>query len=158
MELFFLRISFIFLPYILSSAIDSKDFYRIFASGNLSEVNTCLKKLASEESTSLLNAYTGAMLMRKASLEKVPKAKLESFKAGHKLLETEISRFPDNIEFRFLRLVIQEKAPEILKYNKNLKEDKEMIIQGFQKLEINLQNQVKQFSNHSRVLTIKDLQ
>ena len=142
----------------LCSAIDVNAFYRVFSSGNMAEVNTCIKQLESAEPTPQINAYRGAMLMKKAGLEKTPKDKLSTFKLGHKLLEAEISKAPDNTEFRFLRLAIQESAPAILKYKKNLQEDKSCIVKGYKKLEPDLQGHIAQECKQSRVLTAKDLQ
>jgi hypothetical protein len=153
-----LIISVIFQSCICSYAIDIKDFYRIFASGTLVEVNTCLQQLKSEKPISQINAFTGAMLMKRANLEKAPKVKLESFKSGYQLLEAEISENPNNIEYHFLRIAIQENAPKYLGYNKNLLEDKGAIIQGFKKLNIFLQNYIIQYCNQSKILSVKDLQ
>ncbi|MCX6225916.1 MAG: hypothetical protein NTV01_14380 [Bacteroidia bacterium] len=96
--------------------------------------------------------------MKKAGMVKVPKDKLNTFKSGDMLLEAEISKAPDNAEFRFLRLVIQESAPEILNYNKNLEEDGKCIISRYKQLEPFLQNYIAQYSKQSKVLKLKNLQ
>ena len=57
------------------------------------------------------NAFLGAMIMKKAGLGGNPASKLKLFKQGHKLLEGAIAKDPENAEFRFLRLMIQENAP-----------------------------------------------
>ena len=63
------------------------------------------------------NAFLGAMIMRKAGIGGNPASKLKLFKQGHKLLEAAIAKDPNNAEFRFLRLIIQENSPGILGYN-----------------------------------------
>ena len=90
-------------------------------------------------------------------MEKVPKAKLNTFKSGHKFLEAEILKAPDDIEFRFLRLVVQESAPKILNYNQNKQEDKLLIINKYKSLDAYLQNYILQYCKQSKVLTVKDL-
>lgn len=142
----------------LYSAVDVKEFYRVFATGNLNEINTYLQNLESTEPSSQIYAYKGALLMKKAGLEKAPIVKLNTFKSGHKLLESEILKNPNDIEFHFLRLVIQESAPEILNYSSNLKEDKELVIKGYSNLDSFIKEYILQYSKESKVLTTKDFQ
>ena len=142
----------------LVNAININEFYQIFSSGSLSEINMYINTLDSEEQTPIISAYKGALLMKKAGLEKTPIEKINTFKQGHKLLEAEIANEPNNIEFRFLRLVIQENAPIILKYNKNLTEDKLIIVNGFRNLGPTMQQEIEQYSKHSKILTEKDIQ
>ena len=137
---------------------DVEEFYRVFSSGNLMDVNRYIQNLGSTDPASRINAYKGAMLMKKAGFEKGSKVKLNTFKTGHSLLESEILKAPDNTEFHFLRLVVEESAPGILNFKRNLQEDRNCVIKGFAKLELFLQNQIKQYCKHSRVLKIKDIQ
>jgi len=140
------------------SAVDTKEFYRVFASGNLNEINACIQSLDSTEQTPQYNAYRGALLMKKSGLEKLPKEKLATFKLGHKLLEAEILKSPNDAEFRFLRLAIQENAPEFLKYKSNLNEDKELVINGYKNLDSFIKDYILQYCKESKVLTTKDFQ
>ena len=141
----------------VSDTADIKEFYRVFSSDNLEEVNNDIKNLGSARHLSQFNAYKGAMLMKKAVLEKTPEAKLNTFKTGYRLLEAEISKSPQNSEFRFLRLAIQEHAPEFLKYNKNLQEDGSIVIEGYRKLDPLIQEFILQYGIKSKVLTVNDL-
>ncbi len=75
-------------------------------------------------------AYQGALYMKKADFVKGVKDKIKTFKKGAQILEDEIAKKPSNAEFRFLRLAVQEHAPRILKYNKNINEDKKAVIDG----------------------------
>lgn len=142
----------------LHREVDVTAFYRVFGSGSLAGINDCIRDLDSAGQASLVNAYRGAMLMKKAGLERTPKEKLNTFKSGFSLLEAEISKAPENIEFRFLRLVIQESSPEILKYKKNLQDDRNCIIRGYKHLDPFLRDFIRKYSKQSGVLTIKDLQ
>jgi hypothetical protein len=139
-------------------AMEASDFYYAFASDSLEEINFNLQNLQSAEQTSQNKAFTGALLMKKACLEKKAKTKLDTFKAGHQLLEAEIAKYPDNIEYRFLRLVIQENAPAIVKYRVNINEDKQKIILGFKTLQPNIQKQIKRYCLQSKVLSTKELE
>jgi hypothetical protein len=157
MELFLLSMFFC-LQMHASDTADIKEFYRVFSSDDLMKVNTGIKNLESGKHVMQFNAYKGAMQMKKAVLEKTPEAKLSAFKTGYRLLETEISKSPQNAEFRFLRLAIQEHAPEILKYNKNLQEDRKIIKDGYRKLDSVIQVYIQKYSLKSKVLTEDDLQ
>ena len=64
--------------------------------------------------------FTGALLMKKAGFNAPPAIKLHLFKSGHKMLEAAIRNNPENAEFRFLRLIIQEHAPGILGYKNDI--------------------------------------
>ena len=90
--------------------------------------------------------------MKKASLLDVPIRKLDFFKRGRLLLETEIKNDPQNIEYRFLRLTIQENAPKFLKYDTKLISDKEIIINGFGNANKTLQSIIREYSNSSNIL------
>lgn len=60
-----------------------------------------------------------------------PVKKLSYFKKGRKMLDEAISKEPDNLEMRFLRLVSQEKTPKILDYNDKISEDKNFVIKEY---------------------------
>jgi len=148
--LFFTTSSFCF-------AIDRKDFYPIFSFGNLTQVNQCIETFKKAKPSSINNVYIGAMLIKKADLEFFPTDKLEYFKAGYTMLEKEIKAHPENIEYRFIRLTIQETAPSILGYNQNIQEDKKLVVQNFYKLDTSLQFYIKEYCKQSKILTLKDL-
>lgn len=140
-----------------SFAIDRKDFYPIFSYGNMTQVNQLIENLKKAKPSSLNNVYIGAMLIKKADLEFLPTDKLEYFKKGYTMLEKEITAHPENIEYRFIRLTIQETAPSILGYNKNIQEDKKVVVQNFYKLDPSLQFFIKEYCKQSKILSLKDL-
>ena len=103
------------------------------------------------------DAYEGALLMKKASLAGGPKKKLDLFKKGHKKLEGVLQKDSLNAEFRFLRLMIQEHAPGILNYNKEMEKDKLYIKNNFKKLPPDVQDAVRDYSKDSKILKPADL-
>ena len=135
----------------------STAFYEALKSDSLEIISNELEVLASQSETSLSNAYIGALTMKKSSHLTALKAKIDLFKQGHLLLENEISAHPTNTEYRFLRLVIQEKAPKILKYNTNMEEDKAIIISGFPQLATNRKQFIRDYCSTSLVLKSEDL-
>lgn len=140
-----------------SFGMSRETFYKAFSSESLAEINETIQLLKTEKQTSKCNAYQAALLMKKASLVPTPIEKLNNFKKGAHSLEKEINEDKNNTEFRFLRLVIQEKAPAFLGYNKNIKEDKTKIIQNFSQLDPFLQGYIKGYCEKSKVLKISDL-
>jgi hypothetical protein len=49
------------------------------------------------------------------------------FKSGRSKLESAITKDKENTEYRFLRLIIQEHAPRIVKYRNELEKDSKWI-------------------------------
>ena len=102
--------------------------------------------------TSQEKAYRGTLIMRKSEHLRVAKDKLANFKQGKALLEAEITSNPDNVEYRFLRLTVQENAPKILKYTRNIGEDADMIHRYFYKLPVSVQHFVADYAEDSAYL------
>ncbi|GAC1594260.1 MAG: hypothetical protein NVS3B8_07890 [Chitinophagaceae bacterium] len=101
-------------------------------------------------------AYEGALLMRKAGLLKKPEEKLKAFKSGRIKLETAILDNNDNGEYRFLRLTIQEHAPRIVKYYKELEKDSQYIQKVFKNLSPAVQKAILDYSKTSKTLRQED--
>ncbi len=135
-----------------------KEYYRVFSYGELSEINNFIKVLDSANNLPYPSAYKGAMLMKKSLLLRTPESKLNAFKSGHKLLEDAITKSPSNPELRFLRLVIQEHAPEFLKYNINIQEDKKLVIAKYQEIDTLVQAFIFKYSSVSANLKTTDFQ
>ncbi len=136
---------------------DKPTFYRILKSGTIDEINN---------ETSLINASTlknkdafiGALQMKKAGLLKVPKEKLKTFKEGATKLETVLRSDTSNVEYRFLRLIIQEHAPKVTKYNKNIAEDAAFIKANYKKLSPDVEKILIDYSQTSKALKPQDFQ
>ncbi len=106
-------------------------------------------KLLSNSSIKEKDAFEGALLMKKAELVKEKKEKLELFKAGKSKLEAAILKDAKNCEFRFLRLIIQEHAPKILKYQNNINEDAKFIKNNFSSNPEHLKKLIQEYSKSS---------
>lgn len=134
--------------------INSAEVYKALASGDLETINGQIEKLQST-ATDLKDAYEGALLMKKSGLMKAPaKEKISVFKSGKQKLEAAIAKNPDNAEYRFLRYIIQENAPKVVKYNKDLKEDAELIRSAFKNLPASLQQVITDYSKKSKGLKL----
>jgi hypothetical protein len=97
-------------------------------------------------------AYEGALLMKKAGL--VPNAmdKLSLFKEGKLKLEEALAHDGTNAEYHFLRLIIQENAPKILRYNNEVEKDCQYIRTHFKGLPVVLQRVIVDYSRKSKAL------
>ena len=129
------------------------DFYKALSSENLDNINA---QLSAIKSSAIVNkdAYEGALLMRKAGLIKGAKEKLDMFKKGRLKLETSISKNDDNIEYYFLRLIIQENAPKMLKYRGNIGADSQLIREKFSNLSASLQQVILDYNKRSKALKL----
>jgi len=79
-------------------------------------------------------AYEGAARMVHAKHVFFPFDKLATYNKGKELLEAAVSKAPDNMEIRYLRLSIQDESPSFLGYKNNIEEDKKFLIKNFNKL------------------------
>lgn len=149
-------LSIFFISTLLSQSLTSL-VYEALKNDSLDQIETALAKVESSKQTSLTQAYKGTLTMKKADFMKTPKQKIATFKEGHKLLESEIIAHPKNTEYRFLRLLIQENAPKILKYNKDKEDDKKIIVENFSKLTPYQQSFIREYSKKSTTLTSSDL-
>lgn len=131
-------------------------FYSAMRGDNVDDVN---RQLALVQAAAIPQkiAYEGALLMKKAGIVSGPKKKLDLFKDGHKKLEGVIEKDTANTEFRFLRFMIQEHAPGILGYKKELEKDKLYIKNNYKKLPAAVQSAVVDYSKQSKILKPGDL-
>lgn len=131
---------------ILIQKFDKSAFYDAMASGNITAIDNELDVVKGKE------GYEGALLMRKAGLVKRPKEKLAFFKAGRIKLETALLADNENTEFHFLRLAIEEHAPKIVKYRKDIEKDKDLVIKNFKNLSPAVQHAILDYCKNSKVL------
>jgi len=133
------------------------NIYDVMQSGDSAKINSALAEL--EKSTvKEKDAYKGTLLMQKSGMLKSGMDKLSVFKQGRKLLEGSIKLDSSNVEYRFLRLMIQEQAPDFLNYHSKKEEDAKMIRQSFATLPLPLKEAIKKYSKNSHVLKPEEFQ
>lgn len=130
------------------------DIYSALQTGQLEHLNKIEGQLIGVKRSTDQNAYLGAIQMRISEFLKTPSEKLTKFKEGRLLLENCISAHPNSIEYRFLRLIIQENAPKMLKYNKNIEEDATLIKTNYFKESTILRKIIRDYANHSNALNL----
>ncbi len=146
------------IPAIAGTAVqkfDKSAFYSVMASGDVEAINKELEIVADAPSKEK-QGYEGALLMRKAGLVKKPKEKLALFKSGRIKLETALLADNENTEFHFLRLAIEEHAPKIVKYKKDIPGDKLLVVKNFKSLPQSVQHAILDYCKNSKVLRKED--
>jgi hypothetical protein len=139
----------------LIQSFDRQDFYAVMKSGKIERVNEELAELSSS-AISEKEAYGGALMMRKAGLVKLPSQKLKLFKKGRIKLETALMNDNKNGEYHFLRLIIEEHSPKIVKYSADIETDKEYIKKSFKGLLPVVQQAIIDYSKNSNILSPQD--
>jgi len=138
-----------------ASTLDRSVFYKTIASTDLEAINSQISSVSSSGEKNK-EAFEGALMMKRAGLLKGPAKKLKEFKAGREKLETAMDKDANNAELKFLRLIIQENAPGILGYNKELKDDHKYIVEHFKTIPDATQKAIRDYSKSSKVLSPSD--
>ncbi|MEO8884557.1 MAG: hypothetical protein ABI367_00745 [Mucilaginibacter sp.] len=138
-----------------SIKFDKAQFYEVIKTGNKESIDEELD-LVTASDIAEKNGYEGFLLMRKAGLVTRPAEKLKLFKAGRIKLETALLNDADNAEYHFLRLIIQEKAPKIVKYNKDLEADRQIITKAYKTLPPVVQHAIADYAKNSKALKAQD--
>lgn len=151
LNLLFLFSGFISQEYPQNAGFDKQAFYNAMSSDNLEEINTLIETVK----TSTLEekeAYEGALLMKKAGMVSKAKEKISLFKTGRTKLEEAIKKNTANTEYVFLRLIIQEHAPKMVKYNSNIENDSALVRNNYKNLSPVVQKAIQAYSKKSKVL------
>ncbi|HMK03266.1 MAG TPA: hypothetical protein VK489_03705 [Ferruginibacter sp.] len=135
------------------AVFDRSAFYAAMASDMLSEINEQLI-IVKGASINEKEAYEGALLMKKAGLVSKAKEKLSLFKAGRLKLEAAIKKESTNTEYYFLRLIIQENAPKIVKYRDELESDSAAVRSNYKSLSPVVQKAIMEYSKKSKFLKL----
>jgi len=128
-------------------------FYTVLKSGTLQQINEQLNILKASAGSEK-EAYEGVLLMKKSGLSAKAKDKLNLFQSGRSKLESSILKNRNNIEYRFLRLIIQEHAPRVVKYRNELEADSKVIHTNFKSLSPFLQQQIIDYGKSSKILKL----
>lgn len=152
-----MKVQIIFLLFLLIgsttfSQVNKKRVYECLNSSSKAEITEEIKKLQAKSETSENLAFLGTLKMKAAQFHEKPKDRLEDFKIGKALLEKEISANPKLVEYRFLRLMIQENAPAILKYQSNIREDVLLIENGYSTTKGETKTAIASYSKVSKYL------
>ena len=127
-------------------------------SENLSkEFSSKLEGITKDDNKTLV-AYKGASITLLSRFKKKVPDKMKIFKEGIKLVEFAVANEPNTLEIRLIRLSIQENVPKIVKYNKNIKEDKDFILTHYKEQSATLKEYVKNFIMQSKSFSTAEKQ
>jgi hypothetical protein len=135
------------------SEINRITYYRAMQGNDKALVNVQLEELKSAPEV-LRPAFMGAMLMKRASFFGSAGSRLHYFREGHKMLESAIRQYPENVEFRFLRLMIEEHVPPQLGYSKDIEPDCEFIRKNYKTLPEEVQRTIQDYNKKSKFLKL----
>ena len=137
-------------------SFDKSGYYAVLAAGGITGIDselTVLNSVLPKEK----EAYEGALLMRKAGSLGRAKEKLRVFRSGAVKLESALAADSSNGEYHFLRLIIQEHAPAVLHYNKDMDKDSQQIYRTYRDLSPAVKKAIIDYSKHSKHLRAKEL-
>ena len=110
-----------------------------------------------ENNNPTLAAYKACGWMMNAKYAINPLDKWNSFSKGKTLLQKSVSKAPQNVEVRFLRLAMQSKCPSFLGYSEDIPKDKNFVLQQFKSLDdTELKNLMKGFLEKSDILSASE--
>ena len=138
----------------VAQKIDKSDFYEALESNSESKISAKIAALEKLNSSKDKDAYIGALTMKRSKFMKTPKEKTTVFRTGRDMLENSINKAPNNGEYRFLRLIIQENSPKILKYSHDIQKDVEIINDTFNSLDPTLKRVIKNYAAESKHLSV----
>jgi hypothetical protein len=130
------------------------EYFNVIADGSSSEVKSLIATIESQDAGNERNAYLGALKMKRAGQLSSAAEKLELFKAGKTLLETAISNDHTNVEYRFLRLIIQENSPKFLGYSDCIQADAKKVKAGYSNLSSSVKNAIITYAKTSKNLKL----
>jgi hypothetical protein len=134
---------------------DRRGFYKAMESGDARVIDKELKLLG-ETDFEGKQPFEGCLLMKKAGMIGPAAKKLSLFKTGRRELEGVILMDSMNAEYRFLRLMIQEHAPAIVGYRKDLHRDQVLIIKYYKTLQQEVRDAIIDYSRKSTILKPAD--
>lgn len=79
-----------------------------------------------------VQAYVCAVEMKQVEYSFNPISKLKIFNKTKRKLDSLIDKNPENIDLRYVRLMLQEKTPSILGYKDNIEDDKKFLKREFE--------------------------
>jgi len=135
---------------------EKADFYQAMGTDNITVIDSEITTVQNSSSKNK-EGYEGALLLKKAGLVVLVTKKLKYFKAGKIKLETAILNDPDNTEYHFLRLTVEEHAPKIVNYYSDIDTDKMIIQKNYKNLSPVVQHAILDYCKKSKVLRAEDL-
>lgn len=139
------------------AGIDKSHFFNVFGSNAADKMKTERIRLEKMNQTSEVRAYLGALIMREAAYMPSAKEKLAHFNRGKAMLESEIASHRTTVEYRLLRLMIQENCPRILNYYGQKSEDADLVAKEYMRQSDEVKAIILSYSKKSKLLPTSKL-
>lgn len=137
--------------------IDREQFYKVFESDSPENIKELLLHYQNIPVTESLNkVFKGALLIKKSAYLNTLSDRVEYFKLGRELIEEEIKKYPQEIEYRFIRLILQEQTPQVLRYKNEISEDKNIILESWNSIDNELKKRIIDYAAKSEVLDLNE--
>lgn len=133
-------------------SLNKKAIYSDLSSESETTISNQIKSLKKLSSTSEVRAFTGVFIMKSAQFEFAPWSKWNTFSKGKMMLEKEIHANSSNVEFRFLRLMIQENVPSVVMYSSDIEADAKIVKKSYKTLDKETQEFILKYSKKSEAL------
>lgn len=102
-------------------------------------------------------AYKGASVILKARFVKDKATKKKYFTDGATLINDAVKNDSKDVENRLIRLIIQENIPKFIKYNQNIQQDKQFIVDNYNSAPKEVQTLVKTYAKKYNTFTPQQL-
>lgn len=125
-----------------------------YTQANLSNTNTqnFINTAEKQSGTDAITiGYKAAAKIMEAKIAK--KGRPALVKEGATSLESVITKNPNNIELRLIRMSIQENLPKIVGYRSSLKTDKTFILKNYNKQNTAMKSYIKNFISQSKTMS-----
>jgi hypothetical protein len=154
-------LTFLFITFLVLNSPDISTTRRLFikAANSKSEAekfSSTLTRISNGSSKTLL-AYKAASIIIAGKFASRLEDKKKNAVEGITMLENTVAQDRDNVEIRLIRLSIQENSPRILKYKKNIAEDKTFIVLHYKDQPAALKDFIKAYTRQSKVFSEADL-
>ena len=107
--------------------VDAPDFVKEYHQASTQQMASAYIETYSNRTNPSIQGYVISLKMKQSKYYFLPWNKFTNFKREKENLEKLISKNPNNVHLKYVRLVIQEKLPKILNYYSHIKEDKKFL-------------------------------
>lgn len=138
---------------IMNAALDRKSFFKSISTEDQSTLKAEREKLSKLADSDDKRAFLATIIMKESQFMPTVKGKWDKFVLGKNALEKEIKANANNAEYRFLRLLIQENAPKVVRYSGNVSQDAQFIAKNLSTINAITKKTIQDYAKKSPALT-----
>ena len=132
--------------------LDRKSFFKSISSEDQASLKLEQEKLSKLADSDDKRAFLATVIMKDSQFMPTVKGKWDKFSLGKNTLEKEIKANPSNAEYRFLRLLIQENAPKVVRYGGNVNLDAQFIAKNLSSINTVTKKIIQDYAKKSPAL------